>query len=117
MLELVRLLFPTLGQIFRSRHDLVLENLLLRQQLQIALRSRPRPRLKARDRLVWLLVRRLHRDRRRHLLLVGPETVLRWHRQGWRVYWRWRSGQHVGRPRLSRELRELIATMVNANPL
>ena len=42
---------------------------------------------------------------------------MRWQRQGWRIYWRWLSGQHVGRPRLSRELRELIATMASENPL
>jgi putative transposase len=69
---------------FRSRRDLALENLLLRQQLVVALRSKPRPRLRHRDQLFWVLTRRLCADWRRHLVLVQPQTVLRWHRRGWR---------------------------------
>ena len=103
MLELFRVLLPTLATLFHERDDLVVENLLLRHQLQIALRSRPRPHLKSWDRFFWLVVRQLYRAWRRHLVLVRPETVLRWHRRGWRLYWRWRSGRHLGRPRLSPE--------------
>lgn len=91
MLELVQLALATIVATVRSRRRLVVENLLLRQQLQVALRSQRRPRLRARDKLFWLVFRRLHRDWRRHLLLVRPETVLGWHRQGWRLFWRWRS--------------------------
>ena len=101
----------TLVAATRSRQRLIIENLLLRQQLQVALRSRRRSRFRSRDKLFWLLVRRLHRDWRRHLLLVRPETVLGWHRQGWRLFWRWRSGSPLGRPRLNAGVRELIATM------
>ena len=117
MLELVSLILSTLARLFRRRHELVVENLLLRHQLQVALRSQPRPHLKTRDRFFWLLVRRLVPDWKQHLILVQPETVLRWHRQGWRLYWRWRSGHHLGRPRLSPEVRGLIATMASENPL
>ena len=117
MLELVRIFLPALASLFRKRHDLAVENLLLRHQLQVALRSRPRPHLKTRDRVFWLAVRSLYPDWRRHLILVRPETALRWHRQGWRLYWRWRSGLQLGRPRLSQEIRELIATMAIENPL
>jgi putative transposase len=113
MLELLRVLLPTLTAFFHERHDLVVENLLLRHQLQIALRSRPRPPLKSKDRFFWLVVRRLYPAWRQHLLLICPETVLRWHRRGWRMYWRWRSGTHLGRPRLCSEIRELIATMAS----
>ena len=95
----------------------MVENLLLRHQLQVALRSRPRPHLKTRDRLFWLAVRRLHLGWRQYLVLVRPETVVSWHRRGWRLYWRWRSGLHTGRPRLSSEVREPIATMSSENPL
>ncbi len=62
------------------------------------------------------LPHRLHRNWRRHLLLVRPETVLRWHRQGWRLFWRWRSSRSLGRPRLTPEVRTLIATMALENP-
>ena len=116
MLELSSRLLPTLARLFRRRHDLVVETL-LRHQLQVALRSRPRPDLKTRDRFFWLLVRSLYPDWKRHLILVRPETVVRWHRRGWRLYWRWRSGHQLGRPRLSPEIRELIATMASANSL
>src|SRR5262250_356554 len=105
MLEIIRLLLATLVAAVRCRQRLVVENLLLRQQLQVALRSRRRPRLRAPDKLFWLLVRRLHQDWRCHLLLVRPETVLGWHRRGWRLFWRWRSGPILGRPRLNPEVR------------
>jgi putative transposase len=116
MLELVRLVLATLVAAARSRQGLVVENLLLRQQLQVALRSRRHSRLRSRDKLFWLLVRRLNRDWRRHLLLVRPETVLGWHRRGWRLFWRWRSGCPLGRRRLTTEVRTLIATIAAENP-
>jgi putative transposase len=78
MLELLRIFLPTLAKLFRKRRDLLVENLLLRYQLQVALRSRPRLHLKTRDRFFWLVVRRLYPDWKRHLILFRPETVLRW---------------------------------------
>jgi putative transposase len=117
MIELIGVLLATATRLLRNRQELVVENLLLRHQLQIALRSRARPDLRTRDRFFWLLVRRLVPDWKRHLILVQPATVVRWHRQGWRLYWRWRSGHWLGRPRLSPEVRELIATMARENPL
>src|SRR5450759_483064 len=117
MLELISLVLPTLGRLFRRRHELVVENLLLRHQLNVALRSHPRPDLKSRDRFFWLVVRSLYPDWKQHLILVHPETVVRWHRQGWRLFWRWRSGHRLGRPRLSPAVRELIATVATENPL
>jgi hypothetical protein len=60
---------------------------------------------------------RLWRGWRRHLVLVRPETVVRWHRQGWRLFWRWKSRPRLGRPRLRAEWRELIAVMARDNPL
>ncbi len=117
MIELLGLLLATLVGTLRSRQRLLLENLLLRQQLQVALRNQRHPRLRTRDKLFSLVVGRLHRNWRRHLLLVRPETVLRWHRQGWRLFWRWRSGRSPGRPRLNPEVRTLIATMARENPI
>ncbi len=86
MLELLRIFLPTLAKLFRKRRDLLIENLLLRHQLQVALRARPARRLKTRDWFFWLVVRSLYPDWKRHLILVRPETVLRWHRRGWRLY-------------------------------
>ncbi len=117
MTDLFSLLIHTLASIFRNRRSLILENLVLRQQLQVALRPKRRLRLRGRDRLFWIVVRRLQPDWCRYLLLVRPETVIRWHRQGWRCYWRWRSRTRLGRPRLSAEVRSLIARMASENPL
>jgi hypothetical protein len=77
VLEWTRLLFGTLCLLVRSRHALLVENLLLRQQLAVALRARPRPRFRRRDRLFWAVVRRVCAEWRRHLVMVRPETVLR----------------------------------------
>jgi transposase InsO family protein len=101
----------------RSRRELAAENLLLRQQLAVLTRpTRKRARLRAHDKLFWVLVRRLVDDWRRHLVLVRPETVVGWHRRGWRMFWWWRSRCPLGRPRLSAEVRALIATIARDNP-
>ncbi len=92
----------------QGRHALLVENLLLRQQLAVALRSHRHPNVRWHDRLFWVVARRLVTDWRRHLLLVQPETVLRWHRRGWRRCWWWRSRRPMGRPRLSPEMRDLL---------
>src|SRR6266571_4357717 len=102
----------------RSRRDLAFENLVLRHQLQVALRTNPHPRLRAPDRVLWVWLRRIWPDGwRQQLRLVQPETVLRWHRRGWRLYWTWKSRTRLGRPHLSAELRELIARISQENPL
>src|SRR5262245_4260361 len=117
MFGLLSLVLATLRACLCARSDLVLENLLLRHQLAVSLRSAPRPKLRRRDRLLWILVRRLCSDWRRHLVLVHPETVVGWHRRGWLLLWWWRSRCPLGRPRLSSEVRDLITTMSRDNPL
>jgi putative transposase len=117
MIEYVLLLVALLRATVRDRSRLVAENILLRQQLAVLTRpTRRRPRLRTRDKLVWLLARLVRRDWRHHLVLVTPETVIRWHRRGWRLFWRWRSRTRLGRPRVCPEVRELIATMARDNP-
>jgi hypothetical protein len=109
MIELLGLLFGVMRAGFSDRADLVLENLLLRPPR--------RPRLSKRDKVFWVLIRRLRANWRRHLLLVGPDTVLRWLRRGWKLLWRWKSRARLGRPRRSAEVRALIASMSRENPL
>ena len=117
MLEFLALLLGLLRAALCDRADLVAENLLLRQQLAVLARpTRKRPRLPARDKLFWVLVRWLWRDWRRHLILVRPETVVGWRRQGWPLVWRRRSRDRPGRPRLSAEVQALIARMARENP-
>jgi transposase InsO family protein len=98
---------------------LVVENLLPRHQLAVLTRpTRLRQvRFRRLDKLLWVLIRRLRRDWRTHLVVVDPDMVVRWHRTGWRLYWRWRSRAAGGRPRLSPEVQQLIARISEENPL
>ena len=117
MTEFLALLVAGSLAVVRSRADLVAENLLLRHQLAVLCRpTRKRRRLRSRDRLFWILARLVRGDWRRHLVLVRPETVVGWHRRGWKLFWRWKSCAPFGRPRLSSEVRELIARMAAENP-
>jgi transposase InsO family protein len=117
MIDLLIVLLGALHAALRSRADLIAENLLLRHQLAVLTRpGRKRPPIRVRDKLVWALARRLCRDWRRHLVSVRPETVVRWHRHAWKLFWRWKSRARLGRPRLAEEVRELIATMARENP-
>jgi putative transposase len=104
---------------FRARASLVAENICLRQQLLVLRRRRPRPRLRDVDRRFWVLACRWFAGWRRSLLIVEPVTVLRWHRRGWRAYWRWRSRRRskAGRPPIPPELRDLIRRMASENHL
>src|SRR5438128_5837053 len=117
MLEYLLLLLSLVRAAMRKREALVAENVLLRHQLTVLTRpTRKRPQVRTRDKLFWVLVRTLHRNWRRHLVIVRPESVIRWHQQAWRLFWRWRSRGPIGRPRLSAEVRELIVTMARDNP-
>jgi transposase InsO family protein len=100
-----------------GRAALAVENLALRQQLAILDRKLPRPKLKKRDRLFWVLLSRLWSGWQSVLVIVKPETVIRWHRQGFRYYWHWKSRSKPGRPKIPRELRDLIRQMSRENPL
>jgi len=101
---------------FRSRLALQAEILAMRHQLKGLQRSLDaRKQLRTSDRVLWIWLSRLWRDSRSALLIVKPETVVRWHRKGFRLYWRWRSSR-PGRPDGGREIRELIREMCLANP-
>ena len=104
--------------LFKSRRRLGAENLLLRHQMNVALRqARRRPVLCGSDRafMVWMI--RLWPRLIGAVQVVQPETVLRWQRAGFRAYWRWKSRKRAGRPRIYRGLRDLIRRMSQENPL
>jgi putative transposase len=103
---------------FRTRAALQAEILALRHQLLVLQRSKKghRVRLRAADRLLWVCLSRLWIGWRSALIIVKPETVIAWHRQGFRLYWRWKSNQPSGRPSVSSEVRDLIRRMSLANP-
>ena len=113
---MLKIILHLLCSAFRSRQSLALKNLALRHQLYVLQSPRSRIRLKKRDRLVWVVLSRIWRDWRNPLTIVQPDTVLRWHRQGFRLYWRWKSRDR-GRPRSSLEIRKLVRRMAHENPL
>jgi putative transposase len=117
MCNFARLSLGLVARCFRSRRRLLLENLALRQQLAVLKRRRARPKLSPFDKLFWVLACRFWTDWRRSLLVVTPETVVRWHRAGFRLYWSWISKvrKQIGRKKLSTEVRELIFRMVAEN--
>ena len=112
----LQLVTALLRHLLQSRAALVAENLALRHQIVILQRSVKRPRLHRRDRIFWVWLSRLWRGWRSSLIVVQPETVLRWHRQGFRLYWRWKSRSRCGRPKLDAEIRALIRRMSRENP-
>jgi transposase InsO family protein len=118
MYAILQMLGVFVVNLFKSRRRLEAENLLLRHQLNVALRRSPaRLLLRGSDRalIVWLI--RCWPSLLDAVLVVRPETVLRWHRAGFRCYWRWKSRKRAGRPRIDRGLRDLIRRMCLENPL
>jgi putative transposase len=118
MLISLTTLLATLSSICRSRAALGLENLALRYQIGVLQRSaRKRPKLTSGDRLLWICLSRLWRNWRSALAIVKPETVVAWHRAGFRLFWTWKVRRGLpGRPVTSREVRDLIRKMCRENP-
>lgn len=110
--------FGVLIRIFRSRRNLLLENVALRQQLTVLKRKHPKPKLRMLDILFWVVTRRFWSGWKQSLIVVTPETVVRWHRAGFRLYWSFISKvrKQVGRNGLSNEVKHLIFRMVAENP-
>jgi transposase InsO family protein len=118
MFRFIGLCIGTLVRLLRARRSLLVENLALRQQLAVLKRRHPRPRLELLDKLFWVAVRRFWSGWKQALLVVSPETVVRWHRSGFALYWRAISKARgvVGRKRISKEVRDLIFRIVMENP-
>jgi transposase InsO family protein len=107
-----------LGGVVQSRVALHFEILALRHQLQVLQRSRPRRlRLAKIDRWLWAWLARSWSGWRTALVIVKPETVIAWHRKGFRLLWTWKSRRRGGRPTVPADLRTLIRTMSRDNPL
>ncbi len=113
---MLSLIHALLG-VCRTRLALQAEILALRHQINILRRSVPtRPRLNSSDRFLWVWLSRLWRDWRSALVMVKPETVIAWHRKGFRLYWKWKSRRRrTGRPDTSLEIRDLIRKMSTSN--
>jgi hypothetical protein len=112
MFAIVHALGLLTADLFKSRARLEAEIVLLRHQLNVALRyAPPRVRLRRLDRVFMVWMVRLWPSLLDVVRVVRPETALRWHRAGFRIYWRWKSRKPVGRPRIDRGLRDLIRRM------
>jgi hypothetical protein len=117
MITILSALVSLLSFRVRSRAHLELELIALRHQVSVLRRQHPgRLRLYSTDRLLWIWLFRTWPQVLNALVLVKPATVVRWHRKGFRLYWRWRS-RRPGRPKMSSEIRDLIHQMSLANPL
>jgi len=116
MCKWLNVIIGTLRSSIRSRHEVALENLALRQQLATLKFSGSRPRLSDSDRLFWVVLSRLWSKWTNVVHIVQPATVIRWHRRGFRYYWRWKSRPRR-RPRIDTETRQLVRKMCLANPL
>ena len=114
---LIKLLLVARSKL-KSRAQLEAENVALRQQVIILSRkARSRVRLRTIDRLILFWMCGLFPSILNAITVVKPETVIRWHRQGFRSYWRWKSSRVGGRPKIDREIRDLIRRMSKENPL
>src|SRR5947209_656374 len=104
--------------LFRSRGSLEAEVIALRQQLNVLRRSAPkRPALKMLDRFIFVCLYRLAPSVLEAMTIVRPDTIVRWHRAGFRTFWRWKSRPGVGRPKVASEVRRLTREISLANPL
>src|ERR1700686_1101524 len=118
MRDLVRLIVWMVVDLFRPRAALEAEILTLRQQINVLRRTAPKKQtFSSIDRLIFVCLYRLLPGVRDAMAIVKPETVVKWHRAGFRLYWRWKSKARDGRPTVPLEIRQLIREMSVANPL
>src|SRR5271165_4345105 len=118
MFRLLRLILGLARRSLRTRRDLLLENLVLRQQLSVLKRRHAKPKIATIDKLFWVCIRQIWSGWKGPLGLVHPDSVTRWHRAGFRLYWSLLSKPHkpAGRQRISKQVRDLIFRMVVENP-
>ena len=118
MLIIVRTILIQLALGFRSRVTLQAENAVLHHQVEILRRRAPRRvHVTRTDRLFFKLILRLWPKAAGLIRIVHPKTLVRWHREGFRLYWRWRSRKRGGRPKIPKEIRVLVRQMSTENPL
>ena len=117
VLALLLAFLAAVGSTLRSRANLAIENLALRQQVAVLKRRRPRPPIAWTDRLFWVALSRTWSQWRSALAIVRPDTVVRWHHAAFRRFWTRRSRRALGRPPIDRRTRDLVRQMAQANPL
>ena len=116
MSKWLKIFLGTFLSAFRTQSELAVENLVLRQQLAILKSRNPRPNLSNSDRLFWVVLSHLWSNWHAALHVVQPATVIRWHRKGFKLYWR-RKSQRLGRPSIDLDVKQLVQKMSRENPL
>jgi len=115
--QILRLFFHNF-RLSKKQSDLVLENLALRQQLSIYHHTLKRPKIRTQDRIFWVLFSKIWKEWRDALIVVKPETVILWHKKGFKLFWKFKSRKRgPGRPPFELKTRKLIEDMAKANPL
>jgi len=118
MFNVLSILGQLLAPMRRSRVSHDAEILFLRQQLLVLRRSAPaRLRLRSTDRLIFVWLYRLFPSLLDAAVIFKPETLVRWHRGGFRLFWRWKSRQRSGRPAIPTGIRSLVLQMSRENPI
>jgi hypothetical protein len=118
MVSFLGLLLHVLASPFKSQARLEAEIVFLRHQLNLLRRRLPaKPRLTPADRLLFVWLYRLVPSLLNAAVIIQPDTIVRWHRAGFRSYWRWKSRSHGGRPKVAAEVRSLIRRMSLENSL
>ena len=118
MLTFVTAPFVFARALLKSPKELAVENLALRQQLAVFKYRARRPKLRKTDRIFWVWLSQLWANWRSFLIIVQPDTVVKWHQLGFKLYWTWRSRpRKTGRPRIGPEIRRQIRRMCRDNPL
>ena len=112
---MLKSLFLFFRKLFTTKAQLILENLFLTKQLEIYQRNDPKLKIKRTDRMFFSLMKDILSNWKERIFIVKPNTIIKWHREGFRIYWKWKSKPKGGRPKLSREVINLIKQMANDN--
>jgi putative transposase len=115
-LEFTKLILIVFFKMFSRKADLIAENISLRQQLAIYKRKHKRIPITNSDRIFWVFISKIWSKWKSALIIVKPETVIRWHRNLFKIYWRWKSRGKPGRPKIDKEVQQLIQRMQLENP-
>ncbi len=110
-MSVIQMLISLVRSIVLERAELAAENLALRQQLALLRQKRKRPQLRTRGRVFWAVLSRVCSNWRSALLIVQPDTVVRWHQWDFKIFWHWKSRTKRGRPSLEAEIRKHIRRM------
>ncbi|MDX2492994.1 integrase [Desulfosarcina sp.] len=116
MMKMLRNLVWFIWSTIKSTSNLAVENLALRQQLAVMKRTNKGPKIRITDRLFWVLLSRIWIPWRESLVIVKPDTVVRWHQKGFKLFWKFKS-KGPGRRRVGCEIRNLVRKMAIANPI